>query len=165
MHLEIVEVDLDKLIPYENNANIHSDHQVDQIAASIEEFGFADPIGVWENEAGEIEVVEGHGRILAAKKLGMNKVPVIYLNGLSDEQRRAYTHIHNQLTRNSVFDMEILEAEMQSLDFDWSNFGFENPELNWDPDTVFGAEENDRAKEESASSTVICPECGHEFEL
>lgn len=122
MELKIVEIPVDDLIPYENNANIHSEHQVDQIVNSIQEFGFADPIGVWENADGIPEVVEGHGRVLAAKKLGMEKVPVIYLNGLSDEQRRAYTHIHNQLTRNSEFDFDVLQEELNNLDFDWESF-------------------------------------------
>lgn len=126
MHLEIVEVPTDSLIPYENNANIHSEHQVDQIANSIKEFGFADPIGVWENAEGQIEVVEGHGRVLAAKKIGYDKVPVIYLNGLTDDQRRAYTHIHNQLTRNSEFDWNVLDAELAKLDFEWDSFGFDD---------------------------------------
>lgn len=124
LDLKIEELPIENLVPYTNNANIHSQHQIDQIAASIEEFGFADPVGVWENAAGEVEVVEGHGRVMAAKKLGYDKLPVIYLNALSDEQRRAYTHIHNQLTRNSVFDVAILDAEIEALDFDWESFGF-----------------------------------------
>lgn len=123
--LEVVMVDVDSLKPYANNANIHSDYQVDQIANSILEFGFCDPIAVWTNEDGVDEIVEGHGRILAASQLGMREVPVIYLNALTDEQRRAYTHVHNQLTRNSVFDIEILNAEIETLDFDWESLGFD----------------------------------------
>lgn len=123
--LQVVRIPTGDLVPYINNANIHSDHQVDQIVASIEEFGFNDPIAVWENEHGQPEIVEGHGRLLAAEKLGMDQVPVIYLNALSDEQRRAYTHVHNQLTRNSEFDVEILEREIEQLDFDWKALGFE----------------------------------------
>lgn len=123
--LTIVEVPIDELTPYENNANIHTNEQIDQIAASIEEFGFCDPIGIWEDADGSKVIVEGHGRALAAKRLGLDKVPVIYLNALSDDQRRAYTHVHNQLTRNSSFDFEILDRDITELDFDWDDFGFD----------------------------------------
>ena len=123
--LQVVTVPIEMLVPYENNANIHSDYQVGQIVASIEEFGFTNPVLAWENAQGEAEVIAGHGRVLAAKKLGMEELPVIYLNALSDEQRRALTHIDNQLTRNSIFDVDILEAEMAALDFDWESLGFD----------------------------------------
>lgn len=113
------------LIPYVNNANIHTEEQVEQIVASIKEFGFNDPIAVWTNENGESEVVEGHGRVLAAKKLGLDLLPVIHLDSLSDEARRAYTHIHNQLTRNSKFDFDTLQEEIANLNFDFDDFGFD----------------------------------------
>lgn len=128
--LKVVEVETSSLVPYLNNANVHSNLQIEQIANSIEEFGFCDPIGVWENDKGEPEIVEGHGRLLAAKKLGFDKVPVIYLNALSDEQRRAYTHVHNQLTRNSEFDWNILNSELDNLEFDWDDFGFDALEIS-----------------------------------
>lgn len=115
----------DSLVPYVNNANIHSEEQIEQIMASIKEFGFNDPVGVWTNANGEPEIVEGHGRVMAAKKLGLEKLPVIHLDSLTDEQRRAYTHVHNQQTRNSEFDWEMLDMEMGELDFDWGEFGFD----------------------------------------
>lgn len=124
-NLKIEYVSTDSLVPYVNNANIHTDEQIDQIADSIKEFGFSDPIGVWTNAQDQDEIIEGHGRLLAAKKLGINEVPIIRLNNLTDEQRRAYTHIHNQLTRNSVWDWDILEQELSSLDFDFESFGFD----------------------------------------
>ena len=120
---------IDKLVPYANNAKLHGSKQVDQIAASIEEFGFNDPVAVWTNPNGELEIVEGHGRVLAAKKLGIDVAPIITLDHLSDEQRRAYTHIHNQLTLNSGFDTGVLDLEIQELDFDWESFGFDLPEV------------------------------------
>lgn len=122
--IKVFEVPTGDLVPYANNAKLHSQLQVEQIANSIEEFGFNDPIAVWENPSGEMEVVEGHGRVLAAKKLGLDKVPVFYLNHLSDEQRRAYTHVHNQTTLNSGFDIELLDKEIEALDFDFEDFGF-----------------------------------------
>lgn len=123
--LTIHEVETSALVPYANNAKLHSDLQVEQIANSIEEFGFNDPVAVWEDEDGGMQIVEGHGRVLAAKKLGIDKLPVIYLNHLSDEARRAYTHVHNQTTLNSGFDVEMLNHDIEQLDFDWESFGFD----------------------------------------
>lgn len=135
--LKVHEVDVASLVPYANNANIHTNLQIEQLANSIEEFGFCDPVGVWENANGEPEIVEGHGRVLAAKKLGLDKIPVIYLNGLSDSQRRAYTHVHNQLTRNSEFDLNMIAREMAELtEFDWEALGFEDEEENEEPEPV-----------------------------
>lgn len=135
LELNIVEVPITDLVPYAKNANIHSNTQIDQIANSISEFGFIDPVGIWENEQGQPEIVEGHGRVLAAKRLGYKELPVIYLNALTDEQRRAYTHVHNQLTRNSEFDEGLLLAEIEALDFDWEALGFEITE-DKDPEQV-----------------------------
>lgn len=124
--LTIYEIAVDELVPYAGNAKMHSQLQVGQIAKSIEEFGNCDPIAVWHNSQGEPEIVEGHGRLLALKKLGCDTCPVIYLDHLTDEQRRAYTHIHNQLTLNSGFDIDVLQHEIDSLpDFEFSDFGFD----------------------------------------
>ena len=83
--------------------------QVEQIANSIDQFGFNDPIGVWTNPQGVCEIVEGHGRLLAAQKLGIEKVPVIRLDHLDDDARRAYVHVHNQTTMTSGFDLDKLQ--------------------------------------------------------
>lgn len=139
--LKISEVETSSLVPYIHNANVHSNLQIEQIANSIEEFGFCDPVGVWENANGELEIVEGHGRVLAAKKLGLDKIPVIYLNALSDEQRRAYTHIHNQLTRNSEFDFDVLQKELDSLDFDFESLGFDLSDFSFEESTISDVEE------------------------
>lgn len=123
--LTVEEMHTDELTPYARNAKIHTSEQVDQIAKSIEEFGFNDPIGVWDNPDGGLEIVEGHGRVLAAKKIGLEYVPVIRLDHLSDEQRRAYTHIHNQLTLNSDFDYNTLLDDINDLpEFDFGEYGF-----------------------------------------
>ena len=123
--LKIYEVPVEELVPYAGNAKKHSDYQVDTIAASISEFGNCDPIAVWHNVGGEMEIIEGHGRVMALKKLGIETAPVIFLDHLTDEQRRAYTHVHNQTTLNSEFDDDILAGDMAELDFDWEQFGFE----------------------------------------
>lgn len=123
--LTVEDMPTDELTPYARNAKIHTSEQVDQIAKSIEEFGFNDPIGVWDNPDGGLEIVEGHGRVLAAKKIGLEYVPVIRLDHLSDEQRRAYTHIHNQLTLNSDFDYNTLLDDINDLpEFDFGEYGF-----------------------------------------
>lgn len=125
--LTVEEMPTEALIPYANNAKEHSQLQVEQIANSIEAFGFNDPVAVWENAQGELEIVEGHGRVMAAKRLGIDVLPVIRLDHLTDEQRRAYTHVHNQTTLNSGFDVDVLDAEIEQLDFDWDSFGFDSP--------------------------------------
>lgn len=170
--LSVVEVSIDELIPYANNANIHTDEQVEQIANSIEKFGFCDPVGVWKDSDGNTQIVEEHGRVLAARKLGIEKIPVIYLTDLTDEQRRAYTHIHNQLTRNSQFDFQILDMELEELDFNWQEFGFD--EFEYNPDDLFEPEgkqeqeaQNESTDEEQNNedevSPLICPQCGYVF--
>lgn len=124
--MKIVELKLDELTPFENNAKIHTDKDVDVIANSIKEFGMNDPIGIW----GEKNIiVEGHGRLLALKKLGYEKVPCIRLDHLTDEQRRMYTLTHNKSAELSEWDFEKLEQEMKQLEFELSNFGFDEKEL------------------------------------
>ncbi len=125
--MRIETVDSASLKVYEGNAKIHTSEQVDQIARSIEEFGNCDPIAVWTNEDGELVVVEGHGRLMALERLGIRDVPVIRLDHLTDEQRRAYTLVHNQTTLNSGFDFPTLSAELASIDgYDWDDFGFDS---------------------------------------
>lgn len=132
--MEIIEMRVVDLIPYAGNAKDHPDWQIDQIASSIEEFGNCDPIAVWHNEQGEPEVVEGHGRLMALKRLGIAEAPVIVLDHLTDEQRRAYTLVHNQLTMSSGFDFAILDSEIESMEtIDMTRYGFETdpPELSY----------------------------------
>lgn len=123
--LKVERVPLDALKRYKGNAKLHPEEQVEQIAESMREFGNCDPIAVWTNGAGELEIVEGHGRLLALRKLGAQDAPVIFLDHLTDEQRRAYVHVHNQTTLNSGFDMDVLQDEIDALpEFDWEAFGF-----------------------------------------
>ena len=122
MELKIEYVGVNELNPYENNARKHGSVDVESIKASIKEFGFNDPIGVWKDNV----IIEGHGRLMAAKALDMDKVPVIRLDELTDEQRRAYTLAHNKTAELSSWDFDILEQELAEIDFDMSEFGFEN---------------------------------------
>lgn len=126
--LEVVKVATDELLEYENNAKLHPMEQIDQIASSIEEFGFNSPILAWHNNDGEPEIVAGHGRLMAARKIGMKELPVVFLDHMSDEQRRAYILVDNQMTMNSGFDEEILNAELSNIDFiDMTLFDFSIP--------------------------------------
>lgn len=120
MELKVEYVPIEDIKPYENNAKLHPAFQIEQIKKSIQEFGFADPLALWHGE-----VVEGHGRLLAAQKLGMKVIPCIKLDTLTDEQRRAYGLIHNKLTMNSDFDIDLLAEELDSIgDIDMRDFGF-----------------------------------------
>lgn len=139
--LEVHELPVADLVPYANNAKKHPQKQVDEIAASIAEFGNCDPIGVWHNEQGQPEIVEGHGRVMALQKLGIETAPVIFLDHLTDEQRRAYTHVHNQTTLSSDFDYDALVADMDNLNMDWESFGFE--EYLYDPEEAAGVGDED----------------------
>ena len=126
MSLKIEYIPVKDIVPYKNNVKLHPDEQIGQIKRSIEEFGFNDPIATWHGT-----VVEGHGRLIAAQELGMETVPVIRLDGLSDEQRRAYTLIHNKLTMNSGFDFDLLDLELGDItDIDMGEFGFDG-EDDW----------------------------------
>ncbi len=100
-----------RLAPYERNARTHSPQQVTQIAASIEEFGFNNPILV-DGEAG---IIAGHGRLMAAKQLGLKEVPVVVLEHLSEAQKRAYVLADNKLALNAGWDEEVLKLEMSDL--------------------------------------------------
>lgn len=123
--LKVEYVPTDRLAVYENNSKLHPSWQVDQIADSIDQFMFNAPIGAWHDADGTAVVVSGHGRLLAAKKLGMEKVPVIFLDHLDSDARRAYGIVENQLTMNTGFDFSMLDKEFEELrEFDWDGFGF-----------------------------------------
>ena len=127
-NLQVEYVPIDDIKPYQRNAKQHPAEQIQQIKNSILEFGMKDPIGVWHNT-----VVEGHGRLQACKELDYKEIPIIRLDDLSDEQRKAYCLAHNKLTMNTDFDLDVLSAELDSItDIDMSDFGFD---LNLDEDT------------------------------
>lgn len=116
------------LVPYANNARTHSAEQVNQIARSIEEFGFVNPVLVGSDDV----IVAGHGRLMAANQLGMETVPVIVLGHLDETQRRALVIADNQITANSGWDEELLKLELTELDaleFDLDLMGFSDEEL------------------------------------
>lgn len=120
--MKIEKININKIIPYANNAKLHPDWQIEQIKESIEQFGNNDPIAIDENNV----VIEGHGRLLALKELGYQEAEIIRLTHLSDEEKRAYILAHNKLTMNTSFDVELLEQELFSIeDIDMEEFGFD----------------------------------------
>tara|TARA_R110000787_G_scaffold12623_1_gene40594 strand:+ start:1420 stop:2661 length:1242 start_codon:yes stop_codon:yes gene_type:complete len=129
LDMQITNQSVDGLIPYINNAKVHSDEQVSMIAASIKEFGFNNPILV----DGDSGVIAGHGRLLAAKKLGFDEVPTIELGHLSDTQKKAYILADNRLGEvHTEWDMNLVNQELSFLDeleFDVDLTGFEMPEV------------------------------------
>jgi ParB-like chromosome segregation protein Spo0J len=117
------------LVPYARNSRTHSPQQVDKIAASIREFGFLNPIIV----DGENGIIAGHGRVMAAQKLGLADLPVIEASHLTDAQRRAYVIADNRLALDAGWDNEMLRieiAELRSMDFDISLTGFDVEEID-----------------------------------
>ena len=137
-NLKIEYVSKDQLKPYAKNAKLHTDDQVEQIKRSIEEFGFNDPIAVWHED----EIIEGHGRLLAVMEMPeIETVPIIRLDDLTDEQRRAYMLVHNKLTMNTDFDFELLDSELGDiLDIDMSEFGFDIEIEEEEPDEIIDDE-------------------------
>ncbi|WP_299084142.1 ParB/Srx family N-terminal domain-containing protein [uncultured Ruegeria sp.] len=121
-------VTLSSLRPYGNNSRTHSQSQINQIVASIREFGFTNPILI----ADDMTIVAGHGRFLAAEVLGLDKVPCVKLSGLSETKRRAYVIADNKLAEQAGWDKELLSLELGSLDrsdFNLEVLGFSEKEL------------------------------------
>ena len=120
---------VEKLIPYARNARTHTDEQVAQIAASIQEFGWTNPILIDEKNT----IIAGHGRVLAARKLGLEEIPAIILSGLTEAQKRALVIADNQLALNAGWNLDLLSVELQELqlaDFNLDILGFDEKELN-----------------------------------
>jgi len=160
-------VSVESLVPYARNSRTHSPQQVDKIAASIREFGFLNPI-ITDGDNG---IVAGHGRVLAAQKLGLAELPCIEAAHLTEAQRRAYVIADNRLALDAGWDNDLLKVELQDLDaagFDLTLTGFELGEMaalfdepNFEPGT-----EDDQGKlDELAPKMVQCPHCGDEFDL
>ena len=154
------------LLPYARNARKHSEKQVVQIAASIREFGFNTPCLIDDKNM----LIAGHGRLLAAQKLDIDRVPCIRLDHLSEIQAKAYNLVDNQLAVNAEWDMDLLSLEVQELDnmeFDVDLLGFEDMKLKellaqnlFEP----GSENEQGQLDEQNTTFVMCPNCGEEFD-
>lgn len=138
------------LIPYVNNSRTHSEQQVQQVASSIKEFGFTNPILIDEDSG----IIAGHGRLMAAQKLGLDEVPTITLEGLTEAQRKAYVIADNKLALNAGWDFETLKIEMESIaeDFDLRLLGFDDQEL---ANIIDGLSDDDNQLKEESYSQVF----------
>jgi DNA modification methylase len=147
-HLLIRYKDINSLIPYVNNSRTHDDVQVKQIASSIKEFGFTNPILIDTDNS----IIAGHGRVKAAQLLKLAEVPTITLDNLSDTQKKAYVIADNKLALNAGWDLELLKLEIEGLkelDFDITLLGFDDDGLNelLTPDQVEGLTDEDAVPE------------------
>ena len=147
--LRIEYLNIDALTPYKNNARAHGEEDVAAIAESIRVFGFRDPIGVWGPDN---VIVEGHGRLLAARRLGKDTVPVIRLDDMTDEERRAYALAHNRTAELSRWDETIRALELQSIKaIDMSAFRFDVSDLKAKAAAFFERERTDGAEMEDGN--------------
>lgn len=156
---------MNRLIPYARNARTHSDTQVAQIAASIREFGFCNPVLIDDHDG----IIAGHGRVLAGRKLGLTEIPCIRLSHLTETQRRAYIIADNKLALNAEWDTELLALEMEDLkglDFDLELTGFSDEDLAGIEIKANQDEPESSIKEIDPDDYQLghrCPRCGFEF--
>ena len=135
-------VKIEKLKPYEKNARTHSEEQIAKIVRSIEEFGFINPVLI----DGDFGIIAGHGRVMAAKKKGMTEVPCLFVEDLTEAQKRAYIIADNKLALDAGWDETILKielAELQEMDFDISLTGFEMEDIELDDYSSSSVKEDD----------------------
>ena len=169
MTLKIIYKDINSLIPYVNNARTHSDEQILQVAGSIKEFGFTNPVLIDEQGG----IIAGHGRVMAAKKLGLTEVPTITLAGLTDAQRKAYVIADNKLALNADWDFELLRIEykaLEELNFDLDVLGFDFREVQdlFEIDNLTAddctSDIEDFKEVDGFELAHKCPKCGYEFD-
>lgn len=142
-------VDIDKLIPYVNNARTHSKEQINKLRASIREFGFINPVIIDR----DYNVIAGHGRIMAAKAENITEVPCVFVDYLNDAQKKAYILADNRMALDADWDEELLKVEIESLqgaDFDLNLTGFDEAELM----DIFGDDNQSRAKDDDFDLTA-----------
>lgn len=158
--LKVEYVAIDKIKAYKGNAREHSEENIEQIKKSMEQFGNIDPIGIWKNE-----IVEGHGRLLAAKELGFKEVPAIRLDHLTNEQRKAYSLAHNKIAESSEWNFKKVDAELAGIKkINMEDFGF--MPFDFEEGTEMDAyDEFDLEEKESRGTKVKCPACDFEFEV
>ena len=153
------EVSLSKLVPYERNAKIHVDYQLEKLKDSIREFGFLTPCLI----DGDYNLIAGHGRVMAAQQLGMETVPCVFVEGLTNEQRRAYILADNRLGELGEWDMEIVTDELTTLtdeDFDILLTGFDLDDPVTEPVNL-----DEQPKATGDRVECHCPKCGFVFEV
>ena len=161
-------VETAKLVPYINNARTHSPAQIAKLRASIREFGFLNPVII----DGDCGIIAGHGRVLAAQEEGMEKVPCVLADHLSEAQKKAYILADNRMAMDAGWDEELLRIEIESLqgeDFDVSLTGFREDEVKdlfavrEDPDDTGSNKEYDEGEFGDEEFAHECPRCGFKF--
>ena len=158
--LEIEMIETHKLVPYAKNSRTHSKDQITQIATSIGEFGFTNPVLIGESE----DIIAGHGRVMAAKELELSKVPCIRLEHLTKEQKKAYVIADNKLALNAGWNENLLKQEIESLqesDYDITLTGFSE----WEIDELLAAEEIIEEAEEVLHEQSLQVEPAKEYVL
>lgn len=152
---------INDLIPYANNSRTHSDEQVNQIASSIKEFGFTNPVLIDEQGG----LIAGHGRVMAAKKLNLDEVPCIELKGLTEAQKKAYIIADNQLPLNAGWDFDMLKLELEALnemEFDIDLLGFDDEFMNDLFETVDDEVEPELKEDDYCEKFNVIVECNNE---
>lgn len=154
-----VDVRLDSIKPYENNQKKHDDTQINNIAISINKYGFIQPLVLDKDN----NIIIGHGRYLAAEKLGMGSVPAVYAENLTDEQIRELRILDNKLNE-SEWDIEKLKLDLEELDFSEFDITFDLPdEIEFNEDELNNLFEDAETKEKEPKK-IQCPHCGEWFE-
>lgn len=152
----LIRIAVSDLVPYERNPRKIPQEAIDDVKESYRQCGVIDPIEIDENNV----ILSGHTRRLAAQEMGIKEVDALRVTGLTEPQKKKYRLLANKTGEKSGWDYELLEWELQDLDFEGYDFGFS---------TYDGADIDDLFEEATPSEkkpkTVICPECGHEFEL
>ena len=160
--MEIISKKIDDLIPYINNTRTHTEEQVNQVASSIKEFGFTNPVLIDEQGG----IIAGHCRVLASKKLKLKEIPCIELKHLTEAQKKAYIIADNRLAELSGWDKELLNIELESLkefNFHLSIIGFDDFDetINFEDWQLDSPTSKKEVKEDGKKSK--CPACGFEF--
>lgn len=164
---QVRKIKLKDLVPYDRNSRTHSSEQVEQLANSIQEWGFTNPILVDESNM----IIAGHGRMLAAQKLGIDEVPCMVAKGWTDAQIKAYVIADNKLALNAGWDDSLLKLEIKNLtdmNFDLNLTGFSLDELGdlfFEPDFDAASEDDQGKLDELDPKMVNCPHCKQDFDL
>ena len=160
MELKIEYVDIDKIKPYENNPRLN-EQAIPYVMNSIKEFGFKNPIIIDKNNV----IIAGHTRLESAKRLGMKEVPIIHADDLTEEQVKAFRLADNKVSEKAQWNFELLDEELENLDIDMEQYGFDKIE-DINLDDFFEVKQEETNKEEgSKPNTIICPHCGEEITL
>lgn len=158
--MEIINKKIDELVPYVNNPRFNDD-AVEYVANSIKEFGFKVPIVIDKNN----EIVAGHTRYKASIELGLDEVPCIVADDLTEEQIKAFRLADNKVSEKAEWDFELLQEELEDLNINMSDFGFDDLDINLDIDDSEFVQDTEITKNKDDKKEIICPNCGEKIEI